>query len=88
MPRRSAAEVGKLGRALYEQRLRAMVESAEQIGKEIVIDVDSGDYEIDEDGLRATDRLRARHPDADIYGIRIGYSAVYSLDGPLERTVR
>jgi hypothetical protein len=56
------------------------------IGKQIVIDVETGDYEIDSDGLAASRRLLAKHPDAALFGARIGYDAVYALGGALMPT--
>ncbi len=40
-------------------------------------DIETGDFEVDETVMGATDRLYERHPDAQPWGIRIGYSAVY-----------
>ncbi len=78
-------EISERGKALY-QELRQRVETPENIGKEIVIDVESGDYEIATEGLTAGKRLRSRRPDAHLYGARIGYNAVYAIGGALERT--
>ena len=85
-PRLSDAEIDHLGQKLYEQDIRKKVETAYNIGKQIVIDVESGDYEIDDDGLTASRRLLARHPGAALYGARIGYDAVYALGGVLSPT--
>lgn len=79
-------ELDRRGQELYETRLRALVETPENIGRELVVDVLSGDYEIDADGLAASHRLLARHPNGALYGVRIGYNAVYSIGGVLERT--
>jgi hypothetical protein len=46
-PRDNERELGERARNLYE-RLRAEVETPENVGKLIVLDMDSGDYEIDE----------------------------------------
>lgn len=86
-----ADQVGRRGQELYEQRIRGSVETEENVGKIIVIDVDSGDYEIDKEGLSASRRLRARRPSIKpetLFAIRIGYDAVYSLGGTLTRTTR
>src|SRR5947207_6843167 len=70
----------------YDLAIRSKVETDENIGKIIVIDADSGDYEIADEGLAAGRRLRERHPEADMLCLRIGYNAVYSLGGVLTRT--
>jgi len=88
----SIADVDQIGRRaqeLYENRLRSTVETEENIGKILVIDLDSSDYEIDKEGLAASKRLRARRPSVDpksLFAIRIGYDAVYTLGGTLTRT--
>ena len=82
----SSEEIGKRGREWYEQAIRARVETPENIGKIVSIDIETGDYEIDAENLSAVERLQVRHPDAAIYGIRIGYNAVYALGGMLTRT--
>ncbi len=71
---------------LYYQ-LRSQIETPDNIGKLILFDLDSGDYEIAEDelGFDAADTLRARQPDAKVSCLRIGYEAVSSFDGGLER---
>jgi hypothetical protein len=86
-PRLSNEEIDRRGQELYDTRIREKVEKEGNIGKQIVIDVETGAYEIDEDGLAASDRLLARHPGAALYGLRIGYDAVYALGGTLTRTV-
>jgi hypothetical protein len=84
-PRLSGEEIHRRGEALYHQRLRRLVETPENVGKEIVIDVETGDYAIDESGLAASHHLLARHPGAALYGLRIGYNAVYALGGEVRR---
>lgn len=81
-------EIDRRGQQWYETRLRDMVETEENIGKQIVIDVETGEYEIDESGLEASLRMLQKKPDAALYGARIGYDAVYAIGGTLTRTAR
>jgi len=74
------------GFELYDRDIRAKVETEENIGKLIVVDANSGDYEIADEGLVAGKRLKIRRPDADMVCIRIGYDAVYSLGGIITRS--
>ena len=46
-------------------------------GTFVVIDVKTGDYEIDERDAAATLRLLTRRPDAVTYGVHVGYRAAY-----------
>ena len=73
-------EVESRGEAIYEQQIRSNVE-AEAEGKFLVIDIETGEYEIDGDDLVATKRLLAQRPDAVLYGLRIGYPMAYRLGG-------
>jgi hypothetical protein len=87
-PRYSGEEIGRRGQEIYDQTLRPLVETGENIGKIISIDIETGDYEIDDDLIKAGDRLLARHPDAALYGVRIGYDAVYAIGGSPRRTAK
>ena len=85
----TSEEIASRAEALYRQNLRDKVESDERnVGKIILIDVRSGDYELDDTGIAASGRLRARHPDAEPYAIRIGYDAVYRFGGAPRRVKR
>ena len=81
----SHEDVTKLATQLYESGIRQQVESDSNIGKMVIIDVETGDYEIDKNGLHASNRLSKRHPDARLFGIRIGYNVAASLGGVMER---
>jgi hypothetical protein len=85
-PRFSGEEIAQRGRELYEQRLRPKVETDENIGKIISIDIETGDYAIDDDLLKAAHRVLDRHPDAALWMQRIGYDAVYAFGSSLTRT--
>jgi hypothetical protein len=87
-PHFSSEEIRRRGREIYE-RIRRRVETDENIGKLVSIDIETGDYEIGDDAsLEAPRRIRARHPDAAIYTARIGYDAAYAIGGVLERIGR
>jgi len=85
----SNSEISRRGHLLYEQGLRQKVETSENIGKMIVFDVVTGQYEIDADGILANARLRAHYPDLDpdhLFAIRIGYDAAFAIGSTLTRT--
>jgi hypothetical protein len=85
-PRFSSEEIARRGEELYERCIRAKVETEENIGRVISIDIETGDCEIDDDPLVTARRLQARHPDTAIWTKRIGYNAVYAVGGALTRT--
>ena len=68
------------GRAIYRKKIRHLVEPHEH-GRIVVIDVDSGDYEVADRDADATARLVARHPDAVTWAERVGYPTVFSIGG-------
>jgi hypothetical protein len=76
----SPQEVEARGEAIYEKQIRQGVEVGNK-GNFVVIDVESGDFEIDRDDLAATRRLLQKRPDAVLYGVRIGYPTAYTLGG-------
>jgi len=86
-PRLSSEEIKRRGEEIYEQTIRSQVETTENIGKLVSIDIETGEYEIGDDrSLDAPRRLQAKHPGAAIYTRRIGYNAAYALGGVLEQT--
>jgi hypothetical protein len=76
----SAEEIARRGDALYEREIRAQVEPAHR-GKVVAIDVDRGEYVIDDNALSASQRLLARHPDAEIWCVRVGSRVLHRIGG-------
>ncbi len=85
-PALSDAEIDRRGPQLYQDNLRAQVETPANIGKQIVINVETGAYEIDDDGLVASRRLLARDPDAPKNAHRIANNTLYTLTGNQDPT--
>jgi hypothetical protein len=81
----SHEDVGKIADRLYESGIRAKVELSENIGKMVIIDIETGDYEVDKNGLQAAKRLNARYENTRLFGIRIGYNVAASFGGVMER---
>ena len=63
-PHYPAEEVAARGEAIYEQQIRAKI-GAQHKGKFVVIDIETGEYEIDDDDLAATKRALAKRPERD-----------------------
>ena len=87
--RLSDNEIARRGEEIYQNALREKIEES-NIGKLVSIDVETGDYEIGTDAYTDIDaplRLHAKHPDAAVYTLRVGYNAVVALGGVLERIV-
>ena len=77
-PRYTSEEITRRGQALYDERLRADVDTRHR-GKFLVLDIESGEYEIDVDELTALQRAKRKKPDAALYILRIGYPAAYRI---------
>ena len=80
-PRFSNQEISQRGREWYERAIRQQVDIEANRGKALVINIETGNYEMDEDGLTATRRALAKHPGAALYGMRIGYPSYAKIGG-------
>ena len=76
----AAAGIESRGEAIYVNQIRDRLSTGHR-GKFLVIDVETGEYEIDEDELMATRRLLTNRPNAVIYGLRIGFPTAYRIGG-------
>jgi hypothetical protein len=74
--RYTSEEVAARGEAIYAQRIRAEVEAA-HTGEFVVVDIETGDYEVDAEDLSAPKRALAKRPDAVLYGLRVGFPTAY-----------
>ncbi|MDE2868564.1 MAG: hypothetical protein OXR64_00325 [Chloroflexota bacterium] len=72
--------VASRGKELYVTRIRELTRATAK-GDFVVIDIRSGDFEVDSDDLAATMRLMERRPDAITWAERVGYPAAYNLQG-------
>ena len=79
-PRYTKEEIAQRGKEWYEREIRSKVEEGNK-GKILLIDVETGDYEIDDDHLQATRRALAKHPGAALYSLRIGYPSLGKIGG-------
>ncbi len=70
-PRYSAEEFARRGDAIYERDVLAHLASGDG-GKFVAIDIETGAYEVAPTEIAASDQLRARIPDAQIWMVRVG----------------
>ncbi|AKG21338.1 hypothetical protein [Calothrix sp. 336/3] len=84
-PKLSDEEITQRGRELYENSIRQRVETPENIGKIISINVETGEYELGDDLLVTSLKIRNKQEDAALWSERIGFNAVYAVGGTLFR---
>jgi hypothetical protein len=70
-PRYSKEEFARRGDEIYDSQVRPQVE-ADNYGKIVAIDIETGGWEIDTDEMNASKRLETRYPDAQIWVVRVG----------------
>lgn len=80
----SHEEVARRATQLYES-IRQKVETEDNLGKMVIIDIETGNYELDKTGLPAARNLLEKNPNARLFGIRIGYKVAASFGGGVER---
>ena len=78
--RRSREETARLGKEIYERDIRSLVE-ADHHGEVVAIDVDSGSYSLGKNAIAASDGLREKYPEAQVWLMRVGYRTLRSFGG-------
>jgi hypothetical protein len=86
-PRHSKEVFAQRGNEIYESQVRLQVE-ADNYGKIVAIDIETGAFEVADDLLAASKKLLARLPDAQTWFVRIGHPAVDHFGARSLRTTR
>ena len=73
-------EIAARGEAIYDRDIRPKVEGTHD-GKFLVLDIETGEYEIADKDITATKRALNKRSEAVLYGLRIGRRAAYRLGG-------
>jgi hypothetical protein len=82
--RYSKEEFARRGGALYEKEVRPQLKPRDE-GKFAAIDIETGEFAVDADELKACHKLRRLVPDAQIWMVRVGYPYVHRIGGGLRR---
>jgi len=69
--RYSAEEIARRGDETYDRSVLPSLRPEDQ-GKIVAIDIESGEWEIDESEIAACSRLESRIPDSQIWIVRVG----------------
>jgi hypothetical protein len=81
-------EVIAAGLRIYEQKIRLLVETPENIGKMLTLDVETGEYKIGMNSIEGAIELKQNRPMARLFTVRIGHDVGVSFGGLSERTVK
>lgn len=84
--RYSKEEFARRGDAMYEKVVRPQLQASDT-GKFAAIDIETGEFAISAEELRAIIKLRQRFPDAQIWLVRVGYRCVHRIAGRRLREV-
>jgi hypothetical protein len=74
--RHSKEEFARRGNEIYESQVRLQVKQGNH-GKIVVIDIETGAFELADNTIAASDQLLERYPDAQIWRVRIGHKGVH-----------
>lgn len=76
----TSSDIASRAREIYEKQLKPLVARGNE-GRYIVIDVDSGDYELGDDYIVPTERLYARHTKPLLHTLKIGQPVAGRIGG-------
>ena len=75
---RDGEELARIGTEIIRNQVEPVL-GPEDRDKFVAVDVESGDYELDEDDYTAVSRLLARRPAGDLWLGRVGRPAAYRM---------
>jgi len=82
LTREESKEFLRRAQETYDTKLRALVNTPGNLGKLIIFNIETGDYEIGDDpAIEETRVLQARNPGVRLMGFRIGYRSVDTFGG-------
>lgn len=76
--------IAERGRALYAEKLRAFLEPKET-GRYVVLNVETGEFELGDDAITPSERMKQRYPGTLFYALRVGYPAMLHRGGSSQR---
>jgi hypothetical protein len=82
--RYSKDEFARRGDAIYEKEIRPQLKASDE-GKFAAIDIETGEFAIDADELKAGNKLLKRIRDAQMWMVRVGSRTVHRIGGRVRR---
>jgi hypothetical protein len=77
-PSYDSKEYARHGHEIYERCVKPTLQPGDD-DKFVLIDIETDDFEIDENDLAASEQLLARRPNAQMWIARVGHRAAYRL---------
>jgi IS30 family transposase len=87
-PRYSKEEFARRGDEIYESQVRQQIDEISDRGKIVAIDIETGHFEVDANEIAACERLEVRHPEAQIWMVRIGSRHVRRFGGRTKKAMK
>jgi hypothetical protein len=78
--RYSKKEFARRGDALVENKVRPQLKANDE-DKFVAIDIETGEYELDANEMKAADRLRKRVPDPQIWLVHVTLDYLHRFGG-------
>jgi hypothetical protein len=78
--RYSKEEFARRGGALVESKVRPHLTAADA-AKFVAIDIETGEYELDKDEMKAADRLHKRVPDPQMWLVHVSSGHLHRFGG-------
>ena len=79
--RYSNEELARRGDVIYYDVIHPVVYPQHK-NEFVIIDIETGEWEIDDDALTAGDRLFARLPDAQTWLVKVGKRTIHHIGSP------
>lgn len=87
MPDLVLSEFAQKGEEIYKSRILPEISEEKLKGKFVAIEVESGQYFIDDLDIKALTRAKREFPEKVFYVKRIGYRAVYKHHGIVKKNL-
>jgi hypothetical protein len=81
----TTAEVVAAGKILYEQQIRQVVETPDNMGKMLTLNVETGEYIIGDNPAETILKLKQQSPLSRLFTLKIGYRTGVSFGGLTDR---
>jgi hypothetical protein len=81
-------KVAAIGQKIYDEGIKAIVETPENIGKMLTLDVETGEYRIGVNSIEGGLELKHKNPVARLFTLKIGYDVAVCFDGTSGRSER